>query len=47
MGKEGSRFTLLFEQAVTVLVKEMPVMAAARIMNVTDNREPLRFQFQT
>ncbi len=34
--RKGSRFTLLFEQAAMVLVKEMPVMAAARIMNMTD-----------
>jgi len=35
--RKGSRFTLLFEQAAMVLVKEMPVRAAARIMGVTDN----------
>ena len=33
---KGSRFTLLFEQAAMVLVKEMPVLAAARIMSITD-----------
>jgi transposase len=36
--REGSRFTLLFEQAVLVLVREMPVLAAARIIGVTDQR---------
>ena len=36
--RKGSRFTLLFEQAAMVLVKEMPVMAAARIMGITDKR---------
>ena len=34
----GSRFTLLFEQAALVLVREMPVAAAARIIGVTDQR---------
>ncbi len=34
--RKGSRFTLLFEQAALVLVREMPVMSAARIMGVTD-----------
>jgi hypothetical protein len=28
--REGSRFTLLFEQAALMLVREMPVLAAAR-----------------
>ncbi len=36
--REGSRFTLLFEQVAMVLVREMPVLAAARIMAVTDKR---------
>ena len=36
--REGSSFTLLFEQAAMMLVREMPVSAAARIMHVTDNR---------
>jgi len=34
--RKGSRFTLLFEQAAMVLVREMPVSAAARIMSITD-----------
>lgn len=36
--REGSRFTLLFEQAAITLVREMPVLAAARIMKITDQR---------
>jgi transposase len=36
--REGSRFTLLFEQAAITLVREMPVLAAARIMEITDQR---------
>lgn len=36
--REGSQFTLLFEQAAMTLVREMPVLAAARIMDLTDNR---------
>jgi transposase len=36
--REGSRFTLLFEQAAMILVREMPVLAAARIMAITDKR---------
>ena len=36
--REGSRFTLLFEQAAMLLVREMPVSAAARIIGVTDKR---------
>jgi len=36
--REGSRFTLLFEQAAMLLVREMPVLAAARIIGVTDKR---------
>ena len=34
--RKGSRFTLLFEQAALVLVREMPVLAAARILNMAD-----------
>jgi len=36
--REGSRFTLLFEQVAITLVREMPVLAAARIMEITDQR---------
>lgn len=36
--REGSRFTLLFEQVVMILMREMPVLAAARIIGVSDNR---------
>lgn len=36
--REGSRFTLLFEHAALALVREMPVRAAARLMEVTDKR---------
>ena len=36
--RKGSAFTLLFEQAALTLVREMPVLAAARIMEVTDKR---------
>ena len=36
--REGSRFTLLFEQAALMLVREMPVLAAARIIEITDQR---------
>lgn len=36
--REGSRFTLLFEQAAMILVREMPVLAAARIVAITDKR---------
>lgn len=35
---EGSQFTLLFEQAAMMLVREMPVLAAARLMAITDKR---------
>jgi hypothetical protein len=34
--REGSGFTLLFEQAALTLVREMPVKAAARIIGITD-----------
>jgi transposase len=36
--REGSRFTLLFEQAAMLWVREMPVLAASRIIGVTDKR---------
>jgi len=36
--RPGSRFTLLFEQAALVLVREMPVLAAARFIGITDKR---------
>ena len=36
--RKGSGFTLLFEQAALTLVKEMPVSAAARIIEITDPR---------
>ena len=36
--REGSAFTLLFEQAALTLVREMPVLAAARIIEITDKR---------
>jgi len=36
--REGSRFTLLFEQVAIMLVREMPVLAAARIIGITDQR---------
>ncbi len=36
--RKGSGFTLLFEQAALSLVREMPVNAAARFMDVTDKR---------
>ena len=36
--RDGSRFTLLFEQAAMLLVREMPVLAAARIIEITDKR---------
>jgi transposase len=34
--REGSQFTLLFEQVAMLLVKEMPVKAAAKLMAITD-----------
>lgn len=34
--RKGSRFTLLFEQAALILVREMPVLAASRIMQISD-----------
>lgn len=36
--RAGNRFTLLFEQAALMLVREMPVAAAARFVEVTDKR---------
>jgi transposase len=36
--RKGSAFTLLFEQAAMALVREMPVNAAARIIQITDTR---------
>lgn len=36
--REGSKFTLLFEQAAMTLVREMPVLAVARIVGVSDKR---------
>ncbi len=36
--REGSAFTLLFEQVALTLVREMPVLAAARIIETTDKR---------
>ena len=36
--REGSRFTLLFEQVALMLVREMPVLAAARIIGISDQR---------
>ncbi|MFP4243867.1 MAG: ISL3 family transposase [Ectothiorhodospira sp.] len=36
--RKGSAFTLLFEQAALALVREMPVSAAARIIEETDKR---------
>ncbi|CAO0823487.1 hypothetical protein DFAR_3720005 [Desulfarculales bacterium] len=34
--REGSRFTFLFDQAIMTLVREMPVLPAARIIGVSD-----------
>jgi transposase len=36
--REGSRFTLLFEQVAMTMLREMPVAVAARHMQVTDKR---------
>jgi transposase len=36
--RQGSKFTLLFEQAALLLVREMPVRSAARFMEMTDQR---------
>ncbi|KAF0144803.1 MAG: Transposase family protein [Rhodospirillaceae bacterium] len=35
---EGSSFTLLFEQVALILVREIPVLAAARQIGITDKR---------
>jgi len=34
--REGSKFTLLFEQAVMTLVREMPVATTAKLVGITD-----------
>lgn len=36
--REGSHFTLLFEQVAMTMLREMPVLVAARHMEVTDKR---------
>ena len=36
--REGSRFTLLFEHAAMTLLREAPVLAAARIIGISDPR---------
>ena len=36
--RKGSRFTLLFEQVAMVMAREMPVNAAARVLEVNDKR---------
>lgn len=36
--RKGSKFTLLFEQAAMILVREMPVLTTARILEITDKR---------
>ncbi|CAO0821009.1 hypothetical protein DFAR_2060011 [Desulfarculales bacterium] len=36
--REGSRLTLLFEQAAMTLVREMPVLTVARIIGVSDTQ---------
>lgn len=36
--RKGTAFTLLFEQAALTLAREMPVSAAARIIEITDHR---------
>ena len=36
--RKGSRFTMLFEQFAMTLVKEMPVLATARIIGIKDKR---------
>lgn len=36
--REGSHFTLLFEQVAMIMLREMPVAVAARHMQVTDKR---------
>ena len=34
--REGSRFTLLFEALIMTLVREMPVLTAARMIGESD-----------
>jgi transposase len=36
--RKGSKFTLLFEQAAMILVREMPVLTTAAILEMTDKR---------
>jgi transposase len=36
--RKGSKFTLLFEQAAMLLVREMPVLTTARILEMTDKK---------
>jgi len=36
--RPGSDFTLLFEQAAMALIREMPVLAAVRLIEITDKR---------
>jgi transposase len=36
--RKGSKFTLLFEQAAMLLVREMPVLSTARILEMTDKK---------
>ena len=36
--RKGSKFTLLFEQAAMILVREMPVLTTARILEMTDKQ---------
>ena len=36
--RKGSKFTLLFEQAAMLLVREMPVLTTANILEMTDKR---------
>ena len=36
--RKGSKFTLLFEQAAMILVREMPVLTTATILEMTDKR---------
>ena len=36
--RKGSKFTLLFEQAAMLLVREMPVATTARILEMTDKK---------
>jgi len=36
--RKGSKFTLLFEQTALLLVREMPVRSAAKLIEITDKR---------